>query len=65
MVLEPSTGGASRTPLQDASNASDAALLDSARRFRRISLVCNLMSSFTLGRLNGSSSTSGFAAGWS
>jgi 2-polyprenyl-6-methoxyphenol hydroxylase-like FAD-dependent oxidoreductase len=33
MVLEPSTGCASRTPLWDASSDSDAALLDSASRF--------------------------------
>ena len=34
-------------------DSSFTALLDSAGRFRRISLLCNVMSSSTLGRLNG------------
>jgi 2-polyprenyl-6-methoxyphenol hydroxylase-like FAD-dependent oxidoreductase len=49
MVLEQSAGRASTIPSSDASNASDAALLDSARRFLRISLPCNLTSSSHFG----------------
>src|SRR3981081_1430618 len=49
MVLEQSAGRASTIPWSAASNASDAALLDSARRFLRISLPCNLTSSSHFG----------------
>jgi 2-polyprenyl-6-methoxyphenol hydroxylase-like FAD-dependent oxidoreductase len=62
--LEPLTGNASRTLSTDASTAFDVGLPNSARRFPRISLACNLITTFTLGRLNGSSSTNGIGVEW-